>query len=262
MTICIIYASSSDNNKKYIKEAERSAESFRKFFPDAHFVLYTNCREYERGIFDEIKFADFQIPPKYSGLTEQSKQWLCGGQLPVKMQAMIDSQYDRNLYIGSDTLAVSPEVSRIFDLLDKFDVAVSHAPYRVFGRGKCQDLDNLPDVFPEFNGDLILFRNQKEVKDVIKQWRTMYIDKVLEHPHDQGSLRYLMYNSKLRIATLPPEYNYRGRGLRANTVIMQNRDLIETYIMMNEPGNYFKKVRTKLFDKICLMCDPILSDPS
>jgi hypothetical protein len=34
----------------------------------------------------------------------------------------------------------------------------------------------------------------------------------------------------MRIATLPPEYNYRGWEVRADTVILQRRELLPKYL--------------------------------
>jgi len=256
MSKCIIYASSSDNGGKYLREAERSALSFRKYIPDAHFLLYTNCKDYKSPAFDEVKYVEFKVVADLD-MTVQEKTWLCGGQLPIKMQAMQESEYDHNLYIGSDTLAINSEVACLFDVLDRFDIAVSHAPFRVIGRGRSAKLDAMPNAFPEFNGDLILFRKSSQVRGLMKEWKRTYELDKMGHPHDQGALRYLLYASDLRIATLPPEFNYRGRGLRDDIVIIQNRELIKKYVLMNNPGNYFKKAVIRLFNKVCLFCDPI-----
>ncbi|MFQ3189779.1 MAG: hypothetical protein ACI936_000905 [Paraglaciecola sp.] len=88
----------------------------------------------------------------------------------------------------------------------------------------------MPVAFPEFNCDLILYNNTQAVKDFIKSWADAYLDDMFSHPHDQGTFRFLLYNTSLRIATLPPEWNYRLDLYRKDTVILQNRKKSYEYL--------------------------------
>ena len=83
----------------------------------------------------------------------------------------------------------------------------------------------------------MLFRNTPQVKAFLEQWKTLYLDHTFSHPHDQGAFRYLAYVSDLRIATLPEEYNYRGKVKRSDTVVLQNRQLLPAYLHDGLAGN-------------------------
>ena len=222
----IIYANSNHEDGKYIEEAVVSAKSFRKYVQDCEIVLYTNERNFSNNAFDKVYYVDFKVPDTLQGKIHKN------GQMLVKQQAMIDTTADRNLVLGSDTLAVSGKVNDAFALLDKFDMAAAHAPCRVL-----KPLGDIPDAYPEFNCDVIFFRKNREVTDLLKKWIDIYEHNTIDHPHDQGSFRYLTYHSNLRIAVLPFEYNDRinlfgrqaSRQARKNSksVIIQNREIIQ-----------------------------------
>ncbi len=221
----IIYVNSNHEDGKYIEESIISAKSFRRHVRDCEIVLYTNDRNFSDNVFDKVYYVDFKVPDSLKGKIHKN------GQMLVKQQAMIETTRDRNLVLGSDTLALSDKVNDAFDLLDKFDMAAAHAPCRVL-----KPLADVPDAYPEFNCDVIFFRKNREVTDFLKKWKDIYEHNTIDHPHDQGSFRYLAYHSNLRIAVLPFEYNDRvnlfGRQAsmqerkNSKSVIIQNRDVI------------------------------------
>jgi hypothetical protein len=90
-------------------------------------------------------------------------------------------------------------------------------------------LERLPECFPEMNCDLVAYRRSNPVKAFLSDWERVYTTNSINHQHDQGAFRYLLYNSKLRAYILPPEYNYRGNEFSPRTIILQRREAIPAY---------------------------------
>ncbi|MFC1706852.1 hypothetical protein ACFL59_08535 [Planctomycetota bacterium] len=220
----IIYVNSAHESSRYLREAEASAKSFKRFIHDVTFVLYTNATAFHSGAFDHVKSASFDIPPRLQGTDHKN------GQMVAKHSVLGETPFDKTLYLGSDTYALKPEVTSLFRLLDHFDLAAAHAPLRINTYWRNSSIPEIPVCFPEFNCDVVLYRKNDAVLSFLRQWRELYLEHAFQHPHDQGAFRYLAYFSKLRIAALPPEYNYRGRTVRSDTVILQNRKLLPAYI--------------------------------
>lgn len=126
-----------------------------------------------------------------------------------KLDAILGSPYEKSLYIDNDTEFRKNVLGGMFKLLDRFDIALSHAPLlRV-----ATPLKDIPDCFPEFNGGLILFKKNKKVIDVMERWKEDYHKKNIKTRYghrDQPYLRRALWESDLRIATLLPEYNVRS----------------------------------------------------
>ena len=78
----------------------------------------------------------------------------------------------------------------------------------------------------------------KTVKNFIKSWANAYLADIFSHVHDQGTFRILLYKTNLKIATLPPEWNYRLDLYREDTVILQNREKLHEYLQsQKQPTN-------------------------
>jgi hypothetical protein len=124
----------------------------------------------------------------------------------AKVVAMMESPFDRTLYLDVDTFAAE-DVSELFRLLDGFDMALAHAPNRV-----TLALDDVPDAFPEFNTGVIAFRRTAGVERLLAAWLEEF-DRLapLNAPtKDQSAFRRVAYSAKdVRLAVLPPEFNTR-----------------------------------------------------
>lgn len=239
-SIGVIYANSGHEDLRYIKEAERSAESFKRFIPEADYVLYTQVTDYSSEIFDDIRETGFHFPAALIGTTHKN------GQMVAKLGALADSRYDITLYLDSDTYALNEDVRSIIGLMNEFDIAVAHAPLRINSRLGEAPLD-LPVSFPEFNCGLVLFRNTPEVMRFIRCWRDFYVNHMVIHAHDQGAFRKLIYKADLRIATLPPEFNYRGYDYNEAAVILHNRELLPLYLRKSGETQFLYHVKVVNF---------------
>ena len=131
----------------------------------------------------------------------------------VKIHGIRDSEFDRTLLLDADTWVVEP-TPELFDVLDWFDIALAHAPWR-----QVYDV-NVPLAFPEHNGGVVAFKKSDELDRVIDRWEAAFLKDSVERGEErrvgwfpsQATLRKSLYESSLRICTLPPEYNWRGTG--------------------------------------------------
>jgi len=126
-----------------------------------------------------------------------------------RIDAMAATRFERTLHLDADVLAVA-DIRDVFDVLDRFDVALAHDQARNSPAANSVWRLSLPAAFPQFNGGVIAYRRTPEVLAFLRLWaETM---RTTEMKKDQPSLRELLWESDLRIATLPPEYNLLDLG--------------------------------------------------
>jgi len=243
MSLAILYINSHHESGTYVREANESAKSFRKYLPDAKYYLYPDYDNLE-GVdqFDEIRQADFYITDFMHDRVHLN------GQMIVKHRVMQEMTEDQVLLLGADTFALKEQVQELPRLLDNFDIAAAHAIFRINTSIGNTSIPEIPVCFPELNCDLILYRNNEKVKSFIKSWADSYLSDHFSHTHDQGTFRYHLYKSDLKLATLPPEWNYRGDEYRSDTVILQNRDELAKYLApkVEKQLSWIKKQINKL----------------
>jgi hypothetical protein len=138
----------------------------------------------------------------------------------AKIPHISASPYNETLFLDSDTY-VCGDLTQLFALTDAFDLAAAHAPMRAI-----YEVEGVPDSFPEFNTGVIVFRRSPDVQAVLSSWADLfsrYLERLHDdairwlHPadrrwhalNDQGAFREALYRSRLRLTTLPPEYNCR-----------------------------------------------------
>jgi hypothetical protein len=154
-----------------------------------------------------------------------------------KIDAMLDAPFDRNLYLDADVFVVA-DVSDLFQLLDRFDIALAHDQERNGPHGRAIWRRPFPASFPQFNSGVIVFRRCDAVLSLMGAWREAVRGDAL--PRDQAALRELLWDSDLRIATLPPEFN-----LLETASVFQMRDasmaprIVHHYAIHRERGETF-----------------------
>ncbi len=169
--------------EEFVAEAERSAQSVRDAMPDIPMAIATDSDpkfEFDRVI--EIDDPDYSFTDQIANLHR--------------------SPFDRTLHLDTD-IYVDANAEELFDILDRFDIAVAHNHDR-----SVYDPPGIPDSFPEYNTGVVAYRNDDKFRDFTRSWDAIY--KHLydgENPQNQPSFRKALYESDLRIATLPPEYN-------------------------------------------------------
>lgn len=167
--------------EKYTNAARKAARNLRQAMPEAQIDLFTN-QKIEDAVFDRIHpiKTDFFRP---------------------KMEAMLNSRFDRSIYLDSDVIVLC-DVTEIFDVLDFSDLAMAHARSR---EQKFMRDDSVPRAFPVLNAGVIAFRRTREVKGLFTEWLRKMQETGAEV--DQGWLRDLMYHRRKSFVTLPIEYN-------------------------------------------------------
>jgi hypothetical protein len=188
MTTGVLYVT----DESYLAEAARSAASVARHAPDLAIGVATDAASVPE-VFDRY------LPIEIDGW-----DW------DLRIRALRESPFDRTLYLDTDTY-VTGDVSGVFDLLDAFDVAAAHAPVRRVADPPETDRPTPPDSFPEYNCGVLLYDDSGAVDDLLSTWEDRYLaySETMPDVHDQPAFRDAVYDSDVRIATLPPEYNCR-----------------------------------------------------
>jgi hypothetical protein len=178
---------------RYIRAAMRSAASVQRHSPGLATHLYADWNDHG---FD---FSSSPAPFTSVSIIEHPHR-------RSKVDLISRTPFERTLYLDSDTM-LNADIRGMFDVLDRFDIALCHAhrrnavdqirPWRVA----------VPKAFPQFNGGLVLFKRAPAVIALLEEWGRQFA--AAGFPQDQITLRELLWLSDLRIATLPPEYNVR-----------------------------------------------------
>ena len=207
----------------YTKAAERTAVNIREKCPDIPVALFTDYTNQGRddlmrdGLFDYV--YDIAQPHRRS-----------------KVDCLPETPFDKTLYLDTD-IRLCEDVRDIFELLDRFDIALAHAHTRNRAATKTSWTMTVPESFPQFNGGVIAYRRTDSVMRFLENWRDAYAS--ADFAKDQVTLRELLWRSDLHIATLPPEYNIRyGKYLR-----VWHAQEARPKILHFEKYNYSSRVR-------------------
>lgn len=130
---------------------------------------------------------------------------------PVALAERV-AEGDRLLFLDTDT-RVCGGIMEVFEVLDAFELAAAHAPIRLGPRQPTALSSRAPVAFPELNTGVIAFRATETVRQLLERWRSLHRDILQSSDQgsvgDQATLRVALYESEVRFAVLPPEYNCR-----------------------------------------------------
>jgi hypothetical protein len=192
----ILYIASGPN---FRDEAIISARSIKAVWPDMQLAIITD-QPVETGVFDVVQIAAMQ------------------GDNIDKVRNISLSPFERTILLDSDTYCLQP-FPELFDLLDHFQLAAAFDIGRFTERWESSigwhvfiQTDGVPECFIELNTGVIAFRREPEVLQVFDQWLKACLDArraAIPYRQDQPAFRQDIYNSGLRIATLPSEYCFR-----------------------------------------------------
>lgn len=127
-----------------------------------------------------------------------------------KFEALIRSRFDQTVYLDAD-LVVLADISDIFWLLDRFDIAAAHVQNRNAGFARRTWHQEIPNAFPQINGGVLGIRRNDATTAFLEACNKALADENL--PADQPVMRELLLDSDLRLAILPPEYNLRKKDI-------------------------------------------------
>jgi hypothetical protein len=189
------------SGQRFVEEACASAESVKQHMPEIPILLHTHDSVDHPAI-------DSVVTDYVSESADEAKAH--------KIECMAASPFRRTLFLDTDT-RVLDRVDEIFDLLEAFDLAVAHAPNRLyFGDGeypgKAEYPSDLPASFPELNTGVVVYNTESSsIQTLFRAWRDTFEEmKDLGVTRDQISFREVLYDSDVRLTVLPPEYNCRS----------------------------------------------------
>lgn len=171
--------------EKYLDLAFQAAESIRRNSPGLEVDL----------------FAEADVAPgPFSQVHLLQDVWVRS-----KLDAMIRSRFDKTLFLDVDLLVIA-DLGDIFDVLDRFDLAITHDQNRNSPLGRAEYRKPFSNAFPQFNAGVVGFRRSQAMQDFLETWKWATKDHGVGK--DQPSLRELLWESDLRVTVLPPEYNF------------------------------------------------------
>ncbi|WP_339136386.1 MAG: hypothetical protein WGN25_00665 [Candidatus Electrothrix sp. GW3-4] len=181
--------------EKFVTEALISVRSVKRQMPELPVTLFTDLQELVASPPEGVDVVFH--------LTQVTNSCL------DKMYPLAESPYERTLFLDTDTY-LCDRIDELFDVLDNYDIAAAHPPYRVQ-----YHLPDIPECFPEPNTGVIAFKRTSGALEVLSNWSKEY-KKQLASPnkphHDQHSFRAALYHSTARFLVLPQEYNFRNIG--------------------------------------------------
>ena len=169
----------------YLDLARRSAAGVRATNPGLAVTLFTDQPDAGPG-FDAVRPIPQGVTPKLAVLPA--------------------SPYRRTLYLDCDTLVLAP-LGDLFDLLDRFDLALAHDVRRCSALIRTGHRIATPYAFPQMNAGVMLYRDSAAMAGFWANWAELYAEAGVTR--DQVSLRDLLWASDLRFYVLPPEFNLR-----------------------------------------------------
>jgi hypothetical protein len=123
-----------------------------------------------------------------------------------KVDHLVHTPFRRTLFLDADTKFVGP-FTDLFRLLDRFDIAMTHAHKRANANHRQRWRLDLPATFPQLNSGVLLFRRTDKVLALLDDWREAFHTSGISK--DQVTLRELIWESDLQVYVLPPEFNVR-----------------------------------------------------
>jgi tetratricopeptide (TPR) repeat protein len=181
--------------KQHIQEAVYSVSSLKKHMPHVHATIFLNETINDQSFDEVVMMTELEVrqPQRYRYVD--------------KVFYMNQSPYKKTLFLDTDTYICS-DCSELFAILERFDLAASHAPCR-----NGDSYNGVPASFVQMNTGVILFKRNPLVKEFFLEWLRLYKkeceEKTTPLSWDQSAFREALFKSKLKFCTLTPEYNYR-----------------------------------------------------
>lgn len=169
----------------YYDLAVQSARSLKQHNPDVLVDIFTDQND-RTNLFDRI-----MLIPK--GPTH-------------KLASLPQSRFSRTLYLDCDTLVLAP-FGDLFDLLDRFDLAVAHDVRRASSLIREGWEVETPYAFPQMNAGVMLYSNTASMRAFLRDWQVAYAK--AGRKRDQVTFRDLLWRSRLQFYVLPEEFNLR-----------------------------------------------------
>jgi len=175
--------------ERHLGETLASLRSLRAVMPHASVLVFTDLPS---AVPADLR-ADVRV------LREPSHSFM------DKIAPLLETPFERTVFLDTDTILCEP-VDDLFDLLDRFELAVAHAPLR-------HDRPFLsPNCFVELNTGVMAYRPTSAVRTLIDRWRAVYEQEVAatgRKDSDQPAFRQAAWEVETSLYILPSEYNLR-----------------------------------------------------
>lgn len=165
---------------EFLNEALISAKNLSEIMPEYPIKLVTH-EEVDKQFIDEVEVVE--------ELDQCSEK-------PLNMHI----PYEKTIFLDMDTI-VDSRIDELFELLDEFDLALSHNTTKYYDRNK-----SVPEGFPQHNTGVMALKNNQTTRDLLSKWKEIYD---CSDELDQTSFRKALYESDCRFTVLPAEYNCR-----------------------------------------------------
>ena len=169
----------------YYDLAEQSVKSLKEHNPELSVDIFTDQID-SIGLFDRVMSIPDGPTPKLASLPQ--------------------SRFSRTLYLDCDTLVLAP-FEDMFQLLDRFDLAVAHDVRRTSSLIRAGWQVETPYAFPQMNAGVMLYSARPKMRQFLLDWQTAYVKAGMER--DQITLRDLLWSTGLSFYVLPEEFNLR-----------------------------------------------------
>ncbi len=123
-----------------------------------------------------------------------------------KIACMARSRFARTLFLDCDTWVLAPP-GDVFDLMERFDLAVAHDVRRASRLIRTGYRVRTPYAFPQFNTGVMVYRRSPAMDAFFDDWAATWTAQ--GGGRDQPAFRDLLWQGDLRYHVLPPEYNLR-----------------------------------------------------
>jgi hypothetical protein len=174
--------------RAYLDLACASVRSLRAHNPGLPADLFTDLPEaVPQGLFDRVEPVGEAHPR-------------------AKVDCLPLTRFARTLFLDCDTLVLAP-LGDLFDLLDRFEMALAHDMRRVSPLVQEGHAETTPYAFPQLNSGVILYRRSDAMLAFLADWARRY--RAAGLLRDQVTLKDLLWASDLRFYVLPPEFNLR-----------------------------------------------------
>jgi hypothetical protein len=181
---------------RFTDEACRSAKRVKELMPSVPIALASDLQ-------GPMELFDHHLPIKNPQFNFSDK-----------IAPLLATPFGKTVFLDTDTWLCKP-VPEMFEILDRHDVAMAHAPMRFTASSA------VPAAFPECNSGVIAYNLNERTRSLFSLWEKLYQERLsaTDVIDDQPSLRDALWQSDVSFATLPPEYNFRfimpvfaGRG--------------------------------------------------
>ena len=176
-------------SETHVRAANMAAKSIQDHMPDAQIDIFCDLPKLlDPKLFSQINVMD--NPHRRS-----------------KVDCLSLSRFDRTIYIDSDVRLVS-DLTELFGLMDRFDLAMAHGHARNNPKDNSTWKTSFPPSFPQYNSGVFVYKSENpKVIEFLDYWKNVFHETGFHK--DQITLRELLWETNLRLYTLPPEYNVR-----------------------------------------------------